>query len=281
MTESSQPRSRYDPAYAARFANAAGESEWRRFDRRLADRVSLEIHRQFLAEFVRADDRVLDAGAGPGRFTIELARLGASVVVGDISPEQLRLNAEKVAEAGVEDRVEARELLDITDLSRFPDASFDMVVCFGGPLSYVYERAEDAARELVRVLRPDGLLLVSVMSKLGAHRIWLDDILVRIADRFGLDAVDYVFTSGDLRADLNDGGHGCQLYTYAELESLLNSAGCDVVSAAASNFLTARHDDLELDAERTRTLIEWDLAACREPGAFDGGTHIVAAARRH
>ena len=29
---------------------------------------------------------MLDIGAGPGRFTIELARLGADVVVADLSP---------------------------------------------------------------------------------------------------------------------------------------------------------------------------------------------------
>jgi hypothetical protein len=27
-------------------------------------------------------------------------------------------------------------------------------------------------------------------------------------------------------------------------------------------------------------LANWDLAACREPGAVDGGTHIVAFGRR-
>ncbi len=92
-----------------------------RFDRRLCDRVSLEIHRNFLSDFVHKGDRVLDAGAGPGRFTIDLVRLGATVVVGDISPEQLRLNEEKVKEAAAEAAIESRELLDISDLSRFED----------------------------------------------------------------------------------------------------------------------------------------------------------------
>ena len=82
---------------------------------------------------LRPGDRVLDVGAGPGRFTIELARLGADVVVVDLSPRQLELNREKVAEAGLEERVVERVLADVTDLSRFADASFDVTVCFGGP----------------------------------------------------------------------------------------------------------------------------------------------------
>ncbi len=141
-----------------------------RFDRRLCERVSLEIHRNFLSDFVHKGDRVLDAGAGPGRFTIDLVRLGATVVVGDISPEQLRLNEEKVKEAGAEAAIESRELLDISDLSRFEDESFDVVVCLGGPLSYVFDGASSALAGMARVLKPGGRVLVSVMSRLGTHR---------------------------------------------------------------------------------------------------------------
>jgi SAM-dependent methyltransferase len=265
--------------YSRQF-DAAAADEWGRFDRRLFGRVSLRLHQQMLAEHVRGGDRVLDAGAGPGRFTIELARLGARVVVVDVSPVMLDLNVEKVSEAGFEDQIEARELLDIADLSHFADASFDAVVCFGGPLSYLRDRGPVAVRELVRVTKPGGHLLVSVMSRIGVHRIWLEAILGRFSDRVGHEARDRVFRTGELTGDLNDGGHAMHLYTYAELRALLESAGCEVVSAAAANFITARAHDLDLDEEREATLVEWDLAACREPGAIDGGTHILAAARR-
>ena len=45
-----------------------------------------------LDDFVSAGDRVLEVGAGPGRFTIELATIGATIVVGDVSEVQLELN---------------------------------------------------------------------------------------------------------------------------------------------------------------------------------------------
>jgi SAM-dependent methyltransferase len=264
-----------DPA----FFDARAVGEWGRFDRQLSGQVALELHRQFLLEFVRPGDRVLDAGAGPGRFTIELARLGARTVVGDISPVMLKLNAEKVAEAGVEDHIEARELLDIVDLSRFPDEAFDAVVCFGGPISYVRERAPVAVAELARVTKEGGFLLVSVMSRLGVHRIWLEDILGRIADEHGVAAANQVFLSGELTGELNE-GHAMRLYSYAELKDLIESSGCDVVSAAAANFITARREELTLDEERRRVLFEWDLIASRAPGAIDGGTHIISVAQR-
>src|SRR5947207_2043740 len=77
------------------------------------DRVSFELHRRMLAEFVRPGDRVLEIGAGPGRFTIELARLGALVTVTDISPVQLASNERHIHEAGYRDAVESCFLLDV------------------------------------------------------------------------------------------------------------------------------------------------------------------------
>jgi len=46
-----------------------GEEEWHRLARDLPGRVSFAVHRRFLARFVRPGHRVLEVGAGPGRFT--------------------------------------------------------------------------------------------------------------------------------------------------------------------------------------------------------------------
>ena len=164
----------YDPERIARFYDEYGEREWERFDIRAMDRVGLEVHLRLLGEHIRDGDRVLDAGAGPGRFTLELARLGARVVVCDISAAQLELHAEKTA--SVEDSIDSRELLDITDLGRFPDGSFDAVVCFGGPLSYVLGEADRALAELLRVTKQGGRVLLSVMSLLGTARAFFDQL---------------------------------------------------------------------------------------------------------
>src|SRR5262245_7013183 len=144
----------YDAEHIARFFDQYGAREWDRFDASPMDRVNLEVHLRFLREHIPRDARVLDAGAGPGRFTLELARLGATVVAGDISPGQLALHAEKTA--CVEESIESRQLLDIRELGRFDDQSFDAVVCFGGPLSYVLGEAETALEELIRVTRSSG-----------------------------------------------------------------------------------------------------------------------------
>lgn len=146
----------YDRALVAALYDEYGDNEWGRHETSPFGRVSFHIHRHYLTEYIHDGDRVLEVGAGAGRFTVELAQLGATIVTTDISPGQLELNAAHVAEAGLESAVETRESADILDLSRYPDGSFDAVVCYGGPLSYVLDRADDALNELLRVTKPDG-----------------------------------------------------------------------------------------------------------------------------
>lgn len=261
----------YDADYIAGFYDEYGEREWTRFDTRPMDRVNLEVHRRFVREFVHAGDRVLEAGAGPGRFTLELADIGAKVVVGDISPVQLALHREKTAEieAAIEDRVQ----LDIVDLSRFSDEEFDAVVCIGGPLSYVLGEADRALAELLRVTRPGGTVVLSVMSLLGAANAYFESFS-ELIDEFGWKrGVADVIESGLLPADLNQ-GHVCRLYRWRELEGLLRRHPCRLLAASAANFLSVGREEWD---ER---FLEIEIAACREPGVLDAGTHIIAAVER-
>jgi len=257
-----------------------GEGEWDRLDAHPRSRVSLEVHGRFLADHVAAGDRVLEIGAGPGRFTIALAELGARVVVTDVSEVQLGLNRRHVAEAGAEPAVEARHLLDVRDTGRFAAAEFDAVVAYGGPLSYVFEAAPEALAGLLRVGR---VVVASVMSTLGAWAFFLPQVVAQAAD-IGVAADDAIFSTGDLRHEGRDSGHVCQMYRWREVEALVAAAGGEVVAASASNWASLGHDDtleqLAADPAEWGRFLDHEVSACREPGLLDAGTHILFAARR-
>jgi len=116
----------YDRPAVAAYFDQLGEGEWQRFDKYALGAVHEHIHNLYLERFIRPGSRVLEIGAGPGRFTQTLHRLGCRIVVADISDVQLPLNRRYGSERGFENSVESYEKLDICDLSPLPASSFDV-----------------------------------------------------------------------------------------------------------------------------------------------------------
>lgn len=259
------------------YFDAEVESEWLRLEQTPAGRVSFEVHRRFLARHVRAGMSVLEVGAGPGRFTRELAALGARVTVTDISERQLEANRERAVSEGFAGAVVAWRSLDVRDVTCFEDASFDVVLAYGGPLSYVFDHAEEALRGLLRITAADGVVLGSVMSLLGAWRHFLPAVL-ELSDEDN----DHILATGDLRRAQPD-GHVCQMYRSADLRRLIERCGATTLALSASNWASLDHPEstaqLEDSPRRWQRFLEHEAVACAEPGALDGGTHILFACR--
>jgi 2-polyprenyl-3-methyl-5-hydroxy-6-metoxy-1,4-benzoquinol methylase len=258
-----------------------GEGEWSRLDDSPRGRLAFEVHRRMLAECIRPGDRVLEVGAGPGRFTIALAELGARVTVTDLSPVQLELNEQKVRESGFETAVESRTELDARDISQFGKESFDACVAYGGVLSYVFDDVPDVLGQLVRSVKPGGIVLASVMSTVGSARHFLPE-MVKVIDAFGLAHMDHEIATGDLR--FTPGTHTCRMYRWRELELLIAAQPCRLIVVSASNCMSLSDPEavqaFEADPERRQWFVDWEVRLCREPGAVDAGTHIVFAVER-
>jgi len=259
--------SAWDPARTARFFDEYGEQEWLRFENGRTPGPSLATHIEMLETYVRAGDRVLDAGAGPGRFTLELLRLGAEVTALDISPGQLELLRARVPD------VEA-VVGDVTDLSRFANDSFDVAVCFGGPLSYVVDDAARAVAELARVTKPGGHVLVSVMGLAGAV-LHYTAIIVDLARRDGPEKSLDVARTGFLPEGDGYGHLAMKMYLWDELEALLAPHG-EVVGGAGAGVLP--HVDVE-EPEIRALLAEFEQRLAHDPGSRSCGEHIIGVLR--
>jgi SAM-dependent methyltransferase len=270
-----------DRLHMRAFYDELGDGEWERLQSSPRARVSLEVHRRFLRRFVGRGDHVLEVGAGPGRFTIELAGLGATVDVTDFSEVQLGLHRRHVAETPVERAVASRSILDICDTSRYAEGTFDAVLAYGGPLSYAFEESESALRGLLRVVKPHGVVVASVMSLFGSWRYFLRGVVedTRVA---GERANDLVLSTGDLRHFGTS--HICKMFGAREVEGLVRACGGTVLAMSASNWASLADPDileeLEADPERWARFLDHEVTACEEPGAVDGGTHLLFAARR-
>lgn len=110
------------------------------------------------------DARALEVGAGTGRFTLPMLERGHRVVATDANDAQLGLLRRKLEARRLEPQCEVR-VEDVFALS-FPDATFDLVVCIHVvPRFLTWEDQQAALRELSRVVKPGGTLLVNFRNR--------------------------------------------------------------------------------------------------------------------
>jgi len=131
------------------------------FAGRLAGRLMLWTNRQHeLVDLldIRAGDRVLEVGYGPGGLIRLLRRTPAARISGvDPSPEMRDLVARAHRAEIAAGRIELR--LGTADRTGFTDAEFDRVVSVNNVA--LWPDLEAGLRELHRVTRPGGRLMIA------------------------------------------------------------------------------------------------------------------------
>lgn len=137
----------------------------------------------------------LDAGCGGGRYSIAMARLGALQAIGvDVGQDSIRDAGRRARAMGltnVDFRVGSIERMP------FPDASFDCVLCNG--VLHHTQFQELTMKELVRVLRPGGMMYLLVYATEGLR--WpMVNLLRVLAGRIGLEGMEQAVAEAGLPA---------------------------------------------------------------------------------
>ncbi len=109
------------------------DHEWRRLRQDAYHQLEFALTMHCLTKYLPEKGLILDAGGGPGRYTIELAKQGYEVILLDLVPEMLKAAERKIRRAGVKKKVKQIIEGSIDDLSMFGDETFDAVLCLGGP----------------------------------------------------------------------------------------------------------------------------------------------------
>ena len=270
----------YDAEQVARFFDAYGIREWNRLVQNPVQEVSLHIHTYYLEKYVRQYKRVLEIGAGAGRFTQILARLGVRIVVGDLSSVQLDLNKQHATQYDFAFAIESWEQIDICDIARFDPESFDCVVAYGSPLGYVLDQRDKALAECLRVLKRGGLLILSVASLWGSAHRHLDGVLSIPAP-----VNRQITKTGDiLPGMIADREQFFHMFRAAKLHQWLEGAGVQILAMSASDCLATGWGEMltafRNDSEKWEELLRMEVEACAERESWNMGMHTIAVAQK-
>ncbi|NLC19741.1 MAG: class I SAM-dependent methyltransferase [Clostridiales bacterium] len=265
------PRNRYDNY---------GDREWTRLERDGHGQLLYHVHLDILKRYIKKDYRVLEAGAGSGRFTKDLVNMCSELTVTDISSHQIEFNKSKMKELSLFDKVKSFHVIDVLDMGIFEDASFDCVVCIGGVINYLLDKEKDGVKEMLRVLKPGGILIVGAMSLIGSVLYYLEGVRYE-KGLFGIDATRWILDTGiqDEEHYPVPSKHYVHMMKSSDMDALFADFPVTVLERSSAGLFTQAGDtaieNARQDKEFWQLLIEKEIAYTKLPGTLDCGMNII------
>lgn len=251
--------------------------EWNRLVKDAYNSLEFLLTMHYLRKHLPETGRILDAGGGPGRYTLELCRAGYDVVLLDIdatytafAKEKMKLEPKPIAS-----RLKASIVGDIRDLSRFNTNDFDAVLCLGGPLTYISDEIErtQATSELVRVAKSGAIVGISVMGYLAMLRT----VLSRVSEELIMPKYWELIKEGKGNNLVQDSLW--HFFRSSELQQLAESCGLTTLEMVGceglSTGLSAATNTVAEEPTKWERWVELVLETATEPAVVDMAAHIL------
>ena len=198
-------------------------NEWGRFDTP-GGKLEFELTLPIITSHISQKAEILDLGGGPGRYTIELAKLGHILHLADLSQGLLDVAKQKIDEFGI-GNVKSINQVNAIDLSVYADSSFDAVLLMG-PLYHLTREVERFAciQEVKRVLKPSGLVFAAFIPHLsGASGVV--ERMCNSPEKVNIETLKRVFQHGIYNNLVDWGWQEAYFPTSDEVVSLFSSNG--------------------------------------------------------
>ena len=229
--------------------------------------TSMKYIKDYLAEFDKP--RILDVGAGTGRYSVQLANEGYDVTAVELVKYNLGILKKK------ESTVKAYQG-NAMKLKRFADQTFDLTLLFG-PMYHLcaFEDRVKALREAERVTKPGGVILVAYI---------MNDYSV-LTYGFVENHIKECMDAGMLYGDFHIQSPPDELYHRVRLEDIetINAAtGLKRIKIIAAdgpaNYMRPVLN--AMDEETFELFLQYHLATCERPDLMGASAHTVDILRR-
>ncbi len=225
---------------------------------------SVSMHHIHKAIAGRQGLRILDVGAGTGRYSVQLCHEGHDVTAVELvkrNLEMLRAKHEKIK------TWQGNAL----DLSFLEENTFDISLCFG-PMYHLHTQEERLAvlTQLKRVTKPGGIILAAyILNEYAVLRYC-----------FGEGKLHEVLKNGGLNEDFHCITHDEDLYSYIRLDDIheiQQKSGLERMylfsQEGAADYM--RRELNAMDEDTFRRFVDYTICISERPELLGAGTHAV------
>lgn len=227
-------------------------------------RIEYVISMKYIHDYLKPGDKVLDVGAGTGRYSIALFREGYDVT----AVEPVQHNLGRLKQKCPELKAMKGNALN---LKKIGDDEYDLTLLFG-PMYHLigHENKLKALLEAKRVTKPGGMIMAAyIMNEYSV-------ITYAFKEQHVIECVK----DGKLDSDFNTVNNEDDLYDYVrteEIDRLADESGLSRIKIFSpdgpANYMRMYLN--RLSPEEYEKFIEYQMSVCERADLLGAGAHTV------
>lgn len=237
-----------------------------RLDRSRQGQLEYITTMSYIHRYAKTGAKILEIGAGTGRYSIALAKEGYNVTAVELV--ETNLEVLKNNSVGIENIISYQG--DALNLDRFEDNQFDITLLFG-PMYHLYDKKEvhKALDEAIRVTKIGGIILTAFLSVYAImNNNYLKETLaagieMNFDDNYKVKHFeDQLFTGYDI----------------VEFEELFESHNTKyLTTAAVDNILETAEGrtDFKMSDADFELFVKYHLATCEKRELLGSSSHLL------